>query len=246
VVAAAGPAVERAQVGDEVYALCGFDADGAAADYALVKGDVLAAKPRTLDHVESAALPLAGLSAWQGLFDHGRLEPGQRVLIHGGAGSVGALAVQLARDRGARVIATASPPSLESVRELGADQVIDHTAGGFEDQVAPVDLVFDTAGGERLQRSAAVLREGGRLVSIAADPPETDEDGAITALYFVVEPNRDQLTELTRLADAGRLRVTIDRTYLLADARAAFERSLAREGRGKVVLRAFPDRAGSS
>jgi NADPH:quinone reductase-like Zn-dependent oxidoreductase len=91
-----------------------------------------------------------------------------------------------------------------------------------------------------------VLREGGRLVSIAADPPETDEDRAITALYFVVEPNRDQLTELTRLADAGRVRVTIDRTYVLADARAAFERSLTREGRGKVVLRAFPDRAGSS
>jgi NADPH:quinone reductase-like Zn-dependent oxidoreductase len=200
-----------------------------------VPEDVLAAKPRTLDHIETAALPLAGLSAWQGLFDHGRLEPGQRVLIHGGTGCVGALAVHLARVRGAHVIATASPPNLDAARELGAHEVIDHTATRFEDHLDPVDLVFDTAGGERLKRSPAVLREGGRLISIAAEPPP-DKERDIIALYFVVEPNREQLSELAKLADERRLEVAIDRTYPLADARAAFERSLARQGRGKVVL----------
>jgi NADPH:quinone reductase-like Zn-dependent oxidoreductase len=235
-VAATGPQVERAQAGDEVYALLDFDRDGAAAKYALVPEDALAAKPRTLDHVVAAALPLAGLSAWQALFDHGELEPGQRVLVHGGAGGVGALAVQLARNRGARVIATASPANLDAARELGAEEVIDHTSTRFEDAVDPVDLVFDTAGGERLEHSPAVLREGGRLISIATEPPQ-NENRKIIALYFVVEPNREQLTELAHLADDGRLEVPIDRTYPLADAEAAFERSLARQGRGKVVLR---------
>jgi len=241
VAAATGPGVERFRAGDAVYALTGFDRDGAAADYAVVREDALATKPRTLDHVESAALPLAGLSAWQGLFVHGQLEPGQRVLIHGGAGSVGALAVQLARERGAYVIATASPPGVELARRLGADEVVDRTATVFEGAIEPVELVFDTAGGERLERAPAELRDGGRLVSVAADPPQSDGARGITALYFVVEPDRDQLAELARLADAGRLRVTIDRTYPFAEARAAFERSLSREARGKVVLRVAED-----
>jgi len=236
VLAAIGPGVEHARVGDEVYALCGFDRDGAAAEYAVVPEDVLAAKPQTLDYIQSAALPLAGLSAWQGLFDHGWLESGQRVLIHGGAGCVGALAVQLAA-RGAHVFATASPRGVDAARELGADTVIDHTNARFEDAVDHVDLVFDTAGGEHLERSPAVLGEGGRLVSIASEPPRGTEERGVTARYFVVEPNRAQLDEFAKLADAGELRVEIDRSYPLAGARQAFERSLDRERRGKVVLR---------
>jgi NADPH:quinone reductase-like Zn-dependent oxidoreductase len=241
VIAAVGAEVNGVEPGEAVYGLSGFDRDGAAADYIVVADEVLAAKPRTMGHVESAAITLAGLSAWQGLFDHGRLSAGQRVLIHGGAGGVGGFAVQLARARGAEVIATASAENVPVALALGAGEVIDHATSRFEDLVDPVDLVFDTVGGKRLERSPAVLRPGGRLVSIAAVPPEGTTDRGIDAVYFVVEPNREQLTELAELADAGRLRVTIDETFPLADARAAFERSLGEGRRGKIVLRVAPD-----
>jgi NADPH:quinone reductase-like Zn-dependent oxidoreductase len=245
VVAETGPGVEDVRPGDEVFALLSFDRDGAAADYVTASADLLAPKPRALDHVSSAALPLAGLSAWQGLFDHGQLARGERVLIHGGGGSVGALAVQLARQRGAHVTATASPASLDHIRRLGAHEVIDHTRTAFEEATGPVDLVFDTAGGQRLERSPAVLRDGGRLVSIATEPPDSCTDRHITALYFVVAPNRHQLAELARLADAGALHVAIDRTYPLKQAPAAFERTLDAARRGKVVLLLNADRSRS-
>jgi NADPH:quinone reductase-like Zn-dependent oxidoreductase len=242
VVAEVGPDVDGVAVGDAVYALTGFDRDGAAADYAIVTAAFLAPKPRTLGHVESAAIPLAALSAWQGLFDHGELTEGQRVLIHGAGGGVGHFAVQLAHHRGAHVIGTASNAGVERARELGADEVIDYTSTRFEDVVAPVDLVFDTAGGERLRRSHAVLRPGGRLVSVAEEPPdEVSADRDIAALYFIVEPNREQLVELATLADGGHLRPAVDQVFALADARAAFERSLGRDKRGKVVLRVAED-----
>jgi NADPH:quinone reductase-like Zn-dependent oxidoreductase len=193
---------------------------------------VLAPKPRALDHTESAALPLAGLSAWQGLFDHGELQSGQRVLIQGATGGVGHLAVQLARGHGAYVVGTASQAVAERTRALGPHELID-PATRFEETLEPVDLVFDTVGGELLARSPEVVRRGGRVVSIAEQPAE----GAIAAVYFVVEPNRDQLVELARLADGGDLRPEIDSVFPLVDARAAFERSMSRGKRGKVVLR---------
>jgi NADPH:quinone reductase-like Zn-dependent oxidoreductase len=236
IVAATGSDVERIDIGQAVYALSGFDRDGAAAEYVVVSGEVLAPKPRTLNHVESAAIPLAGLSAWQGLFNHGKLEGGQRVLIHGASGGVGGFAVQLARRRGARVIATVSTANVQAARELGADQVIDHTKARFEDLVGSVDLVFDTAGGERLERSLAVLRKGGRLVSIAGEPPRDETNRNISTVYFVVKPDRGQLTELATFVERGELRPTIDETFPLAEARAAFER-LAKSRRGKIVLR---------
>jgi NADPH:quinone reductase-like Zn-dependent oxidoreductase len=215
--------------GEEVFALTPFDRDGVASDYAVVPEELLAPKPRTLGHVQSAAIPLPGLSAWQGLFDHGKLQPGQRVLVHGAAGGVGQFAVQLARNLGAHVVATASSGNIEAVRALGADEVIDYTTVPFEDAAGEVDVVFDTAGGERLRRSRAVLRPDGRLVSIAAEPP----GGGI---YFVVEPNGAQLRELARLADEGVVGPAIDATFPLEEARAAFERSLAGSRRGKIVL----------
>lgn len=242
IVAAVGPGVERAEPGEAVFALSSFERDGAAADYIAVPDDVLATKPHELGHVESAAIPLAGLSAWQGLFDHGGLSRGQRVLIHGGAGGVGGFAVQLARARGAHVTATASAGNVEAALELGADEVIDHAASSFEDLVDPVHLVFDTAGGERLVRSPAVLRAGGKLVSIAAEPPHDATNRSSNAVYFVVEPNHEQLTELARLADTGQLRATIDKTFPLREAREAFDRSLREGSRGKVVLRVVPGR----
>jgi NADPH:quinone reductase-like Zn-dependent oxidoreductase len=228
VVAAVGPDGDTSLVGEAVFALTPFDRDGAAADYAIVPSALLAPKPQRLGDVEAAAVPLAALSAWQGLFEHGRLGAGQRVLIHGATGGVGHFATQLAHERGAHVIATVSSRNVEAARALGADEVIDHTSARFEDAGA-VDLVFDTAGGERLQRSPAVLREGGRLVSVAEETPAG-------GIYFVVEPNREQLVEVAKLADAGALRPALDEVFALPDARAAFERSTARDTRGKIVL----------
>jgi NADPH:quinone reductase-like Zn-dependent oxidoreductase len=238
VVAALAPGVDDRTVGEPVYALGGFDRDGAAADYTTIPARFLAPKPRTLGHVQSAAIPLAALSAWQGLFDHGRLAEGQRVLVHGAAGGVGSLAVQLARWRGAHVIATASTRNVETARRLGADQVIDDTSTRFEDVVEQVDLVLDTVGGDRLERSPAVVRQGGRLVSVATDPPrERAAEHEVSAVYFVVEPNRQQLVELARLVDRGDLRPLVGEVFALADARKAFQRSLGDHRAGKIVLR---------
>lgn len=233
-VAAVGPNVDTVTSGESVYALSWGAREGAAAEYTLVPEEFLAPKPNTLGHIESAAIPLAALTAWQGLFDHGNLTGGERVLIHGAAGGVGHFAVQLAHGRGAYVIGTASTANVDHVLELGADQAVDHTQVRFEDVVDPVDLVFDTAGGDRLERSPAVLRPGGRIVSVASEPPG---DG----VYFVVEPNRAQLEELARLVDQGELRPAIDSVFPLEDARAAFERSMARGKSGKVVLRIADD-----
>src|SRR3954464_14663887 len=228
VVEEAGPGVAGVAPGDDVFALTPFDRDGVAADYAVVPADVLAATPRSLNRAESAAIPLPTLTAWQGLFDHGRLAAGERVLIHGAAGAVGGLAVQLARTRDAYVVGTAAAAELELVREPGAQEAVD-AARGFEDAVAPVDLVFDTVGGERLHRSGAVLRPGGRRAAGAEGPPEGGES-------FTVEPNRDQLWSIARLADAGELRPPSIEIFPLASAREAFARSLERGRRGKVVL----------
>jgi NADPH:quinone reductase-like Zn-dependent oxidoreductase len=237
IVAEVGQGVHDVAAGQEVFALSGFDRDGAAAEYILVPLDVLAPKPVSLGHVESASLPLAGLSAWQGLFDHGRLRRGELVLIHGAADGVGALAVQLAQVRGASVVGTCSTNNVRTVRELGADVVIDDSTTRFEDVAGQVDLVFDTAGGDRLERSLAVLRQGGRLVSVASEPPQQKAaKHGVEAVYFVVEPNRSQLVELARLADGGELRPTIDAVFPLREARSAFERSLGGKRRGKIVL----------
>jgi NADPH:quinone reductase-like Zn-dependent oxidoreductase len=234
VVAAVASDVRSIAAGDDVYALTGFDRDGVAAAYAAVPANLLAPKPSTVDHVTSAALPLAGLSAWQGLFDHGRLEAGERVLVLGAAGGVGHLATQLARWRGAHVIGTASTNGLEAARTFGAQEVLDVRKGLGDDALAPVDLVFDTVGGELLEVAPSLVRQGGRLVSVAEEPPPTE--APIEASYFVVEPNREQLFRLAALVDEGAVRPAIDSVYPLADANAAFARSLARGKRGKVVM----------
>jgi NADPH:quinone reductase-like Zn-dependent oxidoreductase len=241
VVAAVAADVDAVAVGEPVYALTSFDRDGVAAAYAVVSANLLAPKPRALDHVESAALPLAALSAWQGLFDHGLLEQGERVLIHGAAGGVGHLATQLARWRGAYVLGTASPDSLDAARAFGAHEVLEGASGRFEDLAGPLDLVFDTVGGELLERSAAAVRTGGRLVSVAEEPSQIPPGARINACYFVVEPNRKQLVEIARLVDEGALRPAIDSVFPLSEARAAFERSLASGKRGKVVIKVAED-----
>jgi NADPH:quinone reductase-like Zn-dependent oxidoreductase len=228
VVEEVGSGVAGVAAGDEVFALTPFDRDGVAADYTAVLAELLVARPLALGHAESAAIPLPALTGWQGLFEHGRLGAGERVLIHGAAGNVGGFAVQLARAAGAHVIGTASAASLKHVLELGAHEAVD-AASRFEDAVEPVDVVFDAAGGERLRRSGAVLGAGGRLVSAAEEP-------AAGGVYFIVEPKRDQLEELARRADIGELRPAPVEVYPLASAREAFARSMEPGRGGKVVL----------
>jgi NADPH:quinone reductase-like Zn-dependent oxidoreductase len=229
VVEGVGPGVAGVAAGDEVFALTPFDRDGVAADYTSVPAELLVPKPQALGYAESAAIPLPALTAWQGLFDHGRLDADGRVLIHGAAGNVGGFAVQLARAAGAHVIGTASAANQDFVFELGAHEVVD-SAEGFEDAVEPVDVVFDTVGGERLRRPGAVLRAGGRLVSVAEEPPEG-------GVYFIVEPNRDQLGSVARMVDDGDLRPPLVEAFPFTSAREAFARSLEPGRRGKVVLR---------
>jgi NADPH:quinone reductase-like Zn-dependent oxidoreductase len=221
-------------IGDDVFALTPFDRDGVAAEFAVEPAAVLAPKPAELSHVESAAIPLAGLTAWQGLIVHGELQANERVLILGATGGVGHLATQLAAWRGAHVTGTASSGATELAREFGAEQVLDPRAP-FVGSIEPVDLVFDTVGGDALARSPDVLREGGRLVAVAEEPsPEIAQ--RVIATYFVVEPDREQLVELAKLANDGILRPAIDSVFPLKDARSAFDRVMSPGKRGKVVI----------
>jgi len=234
----AAPNVCDVQPGDEVYGLVAFDRDGAAAEFVAMPATDLAAKPTGLSHPQAAALPLAGLTALQALVDHAEVRPGEAVLVHGGAGGVGALTVQLAAHLGAEVTATVRSDTAELVRGFGARHVIDTRTVAFDDTAAAYDVVIDTVGGQTLDRSYGVLRPGGRLVTLGAPPPpgKADEFG-VTATFFIVTANRDQLTELATLVDDGALRVEIARTFPPARGRAAFE-SGQRPGRraGKTVL----------
>ena len=235
VVAEIAPEVEHLSVGDAVYALMRFDRDGGAAEFAVVAADALAGKPQRLDHTAAAALPLAGLSAWQGLFDHGKLTAGQRVVIHGATGGVGHLATQLARWRGAHVIATVTGARRHEATRLGAHEVLD-PRDWLDAGLEPVDLVFDTSGGELLAQSAQIVRDGGRLVSVAEEPPP-EVAARVDAGFFIVEQSGQQLDELARLVDEGAVRPAIDAVFALDEAQAAFERSMQRGKQGKVVLR---------
>ncbi|OBI55130.1 NADP-dependent oxidoreductase [Mycobacterium sp. E787] len=232
-----GPGVTGFEPGDEVYGLIDFDRDGAAAEFVAVPAADLAARPSTVSHVVAAALPLAGLTAVQALVEHAGVQPGEAVLVHGGAGGVGALTVQLAAALGARVTATVRSAARELVGDLGAQRVIDVRTQAFEDS-GPYDVVIDTVGGATLDRSFGVLPRGGRLITLSAPPPPGRADASgVTATFFIVRPNRDQLAELAALVDTGRLRVEIAATFPLEAGREAFE-SGRRPGRrpGKTVL----------
>ena len=235
VVASVSAGVDPALIGQAVFGLTAFDRDGAAADFAAVPAELLAPKPDNLDHSHAATLPLPGLSAWQGLFEHGGLYKEQRVLILGATGGVGQFATQLARLHGAYVIGTASRASRELAGRLGAQEVLDPADADALTGLAPVDLVFDTVGGDLVRGAGARIRSGGRLVSVAAEPPKPTDDSVATT-YFVVEPNRDQLAELGRLAGNGDLLAAVDSVFPLERAREAFARSQASRKHGKVVL----------
>jgi len=236
VVAAVGPCADLRE-GDAVYGLTDFWRDGAAAEYIAVAARSLVAKPRTTDHDQAAAVPLSGLTAWQALFHHAALAAGQRVLIHGAAGGVGTFAVQLARWRGIHVIATASARNADFLREMGAAEVIDYTSGRFEERVRGVDAVLDTVGADTLTRSWSVLRPGGALVSIV-EPISESEAAKHNArgVFFIVESNREQLTEMAGLIDKGLLRPIVAEVLPLARAREAFKHGASGHTRGKIVL----------
>jgi NADPH:quinone reductase-like Zn-dependent oxidoreductase len=233
----AAPEAAGVRVGDAVYALSSFCRNGSAAEFIAIRGADLAPKPHSLNFEQAAAVPLAGLTAWQALFDHAHIEKGQRVLIHGAAGGVGTYAVQLARWKGAEVIATAAAKDHNFLRELGASKVIDYTRERFEEKVKDVDVVLDSIGGEVQERSWSVLRRGGTLISIVS-PVAADKAASLggRGAFFIVEPNRTQLIELGQLIDKGILRVVVGALLPLARAREAFEQGLAGHMRGKIVL----------
>ena len=237
VVDTVGPAATGLGVGDEVFGYIDVRRDGADAEYVAARADELVPKPAILTHAQAAAVPLSALTAWQALFEHGELEGGRRVLIHGGAGGVGSFAVQFARWRGARVTATSSARDAELVRSLGADKVIDYRAQQFEDTVAEQDLVLDTVGGETWERSWHVLRPGGRLVSIAVPrPPEREASEGRQAIWFVVEIDPGQLREIGRLIEAGHVRPIVSDVIPLDRGLEAYGPNRRSGGPGKVVL----------
>lgn len=238
-VVACGAAAGAARPGDTIYAFIAPDR-GAYAEYALVKAGEYAVKPAHLDDTVAAAVPLAALTAWQGLFDHGRLQAGERVLIHGGAGGVGHFAIQFAKCKGAEVITTVSARDREFARALGADRVIDHQAQAFEDLMRDVDLVFDLVGGDTRERSWQVLKpEGGRLITTLSEPsPQQAAAHNARAARYLAQPNARQLAEIAGLIDAGEVWVEVGRVFPIDQAAAAQDYLETAHVRGKVVLRA--------
>jgi NADPH:quinone reductase-like Zn-dependent oxidoreductase len=238
VIAEVGSDVRDLKIGQEVYGVNDWFADGALAEYCVTTPPEIAAKPTNISHVEAATVPISALTAWQGLIDRAHLKAGQRVLIHGASGGVGVFAVQLAHDLGAHVIATAAARNRDFVNQLGADEFIDYTTQRFEEIARDIDIVFDCVGGETFERSFAVLKPGGHIVTIAA----SEEAAALTDerrknAFFIVEANRKQLIEITKLIEAGKLKPFVDATVPLADAATAFNGSLKnRQGRAKIAI----------
>jgi len=230
-----GPDVNDIEIGAAVYGLNDWFASGAQAEFCVAPARALARKPKSLDHVHAGVVPISALTAWQGLFTRANLLRGQRVLIHGGAGAVGIFAVQLARWRGAYVTATASTPNLDFVRSLGADQVIDYRTTKFEHVMCDVDLVFDTVGGETLDRSWPLVKPGGKVITIAAQSEGVSEQRVRDA-FMIVEADSSHLAEIAKLIDAGVLRVFVTETFSLSEAVEAYARAARGKMRGKVAL----------
>ena len=233
VVTAAG----RFAVGDEVYGLADFER-GTYADYVVLRPGTVAAKPKALSMEKAGTVPLAALTAWQGLFRHGGLTAGQRVLIHGGAGGVGSFAVQFARAKGADVVATASARDHATLHDIGAATTVDHGTQRFEDIVGPCDLILDLVGGETLRRSYAVLKPGGAIVSALEEPNLELLSGAGTSRgkAYVTEPDGADLAEIGALIDAGQVRVIVADRFDLGQIDDAHAR-LRRGGlRGKIAV----------
>lgn len=235
IVAALGEGVNTFSPGQEVFGMNDWFTDGATAEYCVAPAAAVAAKPTHISHVEAASVPIAALTAWQGLFERAKLRAGETVLVQGGAGSVGSFAVQLARNGGARVIASASAAQLEFVKQLGAEEVLDYRATRFEDKLKNVDVVFDTVGGETLRRSWSVLALAGRMATVAAAGENTTDERTKNA-FFIVEPNQLQLEKIGELLEERRIVPVVDAVVPFADVAAAYTGQFkGRTGRGKLV-----------
>jgi NADPH:quinone reductase-like Zn-dependent oxidoreductase len=237
VVVAAGDRSATPAVGDEVYGLIDFFHNGAAAEYVAVPAEDLASKPKSVDHLHAAALPLSALTAWQGLFRHAGLQEHQRLLVHGAAGGVGSYAIQLGRNAGATVIGTASARDEQLVKGLGAHEVIDYKTQRFEDAVSDVDVVFDTVGGDTQRRSWKVLKAGGTLVSIVEQPSaDLAEEHHGRGVMFIVEPDGDDLAAIANVVDNGELTPVVSAVFPLREGPTAYVTGLRDHVPGKIVL----------
>ena len=240
IVEAVGTDVAAVQPGDRVFGVTNPRFVGAYAEYATAKAGTIATAPRKLDAVEAAAVPVIAVTAWQALFEKAHLTRGQRVLIHGGAGNVGAFAVQLARWAGLSVVATASARDAPYVRCLGAERVVDYRAEAFDSVVRGVDAVIDLVGGDTQRRSFATLKRGGHLISAVAPPDQAlAAEFGVSAEFFLVEVTTERLTRIAALLDSGALRLIVGAVLALADARTSHEmlEGVRPHPRGKIVLR---------
>jgi NADPH:quinone reductase-like Zn-dependent oxidoreductase len=238
VVEAVGDGVSAFAVGDAIYGYSNMMRQGAYAEYAVVGAGEVAPKPASLDFVTAASVPLAGMTAWQGLFDVGGLQAGQSVLIHGAGGGVGSLAVQFALAKGARVLATAGSDKVDLLRELGVAEAVDYTTTRFEDVARDIDVVFDTVAGDLTERSLSVLKPDGIYVTPAGQP---DADAAaargVRASGMMVQANAAQFSEIAALIDAGTVKPVVSMVLPLAEAAQAHAQLEAGHTRGKIVLR---------
>jgi NADPH:quinone reductase-like Zn-dependent oxidoreductase len=237
VVEKCGAQATRFRVGDEVFGIVGIHGGGYA-EKVSVEQHALAAKPARIDHIQATAIPLAGQTAWQGLFRHGGLKAGQSVLIHGGSGGVGHFAVQFAKAKGARVLTTVSTKNVQFARDLGADVVIDYKTQRFEDHASDLDMVFDLVDGETRERSWGLLKKGGILVSTLTELSQrTASQFGVRALRYTVEADGDELAEIATLVASGKVKPHVQQIFPLtsaADALAAVEEG---HSMGKVVLK---------
>ncbi|MFZ6735140.1 NADP-dependent oxidoreductase [Undibacterium sp. Ji42W] len=228
-----GHGVTSLKKGDAVY---GIVKSGAFADYAVVKAADMVIKPEQLDFIHAAAVPLASLTAWQAIFDLAKLASGQRLLITGGSGGVGSMAIQLAKDAGAHVTAMASQRNEKFVRSLGADVFIDYTAQPFEQVVRNIDVVFDTVGGDTFKRAFSTLKKGGFLVTSVAFPKDEGLQHGVGVARVQCKPDPGQLESISKLLAAGQLKAYVETVLPLAKVKEAFELSARGRTRGKIVL----------
>lgn len=238
IIEAVGSEVTDWQVGDAVFARPETTRFGTYADDVIVDDHLLAKKPENIGFDEAAAVPLAGLTAYQALFTHGHLKAGETVLIHAGAGGVGTYGIQLAKNAGAKVITTASASNINLLKELGADQVIDYRTTDFSEELRNVDLVFDTMGGEIQEKSFKVLNQKGRLISIVSQPDLTLAQDILLAKSIWLNPNGEQLQEIADLMTAGKVRSVIGAKFPLTalGIREAHLMSESHHAKGKIVI----------